>query len=565
MKRLFRISAFNDIKFRKKILIVYVLCAFLPIILISCIYCLSMISKIRDANLKEAQFDVYKSCVSIENIIDKAWLLSELCYYDYDLNNSLMMQEGNTQDFIDNAKNIDGIQSYLTLYDMLESCKIYSYNEKLYKSHVLYPMSLLPKDTNWYNQFIDTNSEYSVISYYDNEQDETKISLIRLLDTDENNKDILKIDISRNALAKELENNTNKMYLVDAAYNCIVSPEANVKKITPSKNAIERDLGTFSGYKIYCENNSDWTRGLIQELLQFFAILFIILLISLVVGYEITYSMVEKLNELTDATAKIQNGKFEKIDAAGAGKDEMGMLVNGFNAAVDKINTLINEVYKERIKSIESEKEKRTVEYMALVNQVNPHFMFNSLDMLRMHSLKRGDRELAKVIGSMSVMMRKLIEWKKDIITFENEMAFIDAFIELSRFNLEDNVSIDIQIDERISKCCIPKMSVQVFVENAFRHGLDEMEDNRSFKMYAGCENERIVIKICDNGCGIEKELVEAMNNRDVAYLNTRGVGIGSAYTRMKLYFGDDFSISAVSIPLEKTEITMNLPMRFEK
>ena len=100
-----------------------------------------------------------------------------------------------------------------------------------------------------------------------------------------------------------------------------------------------------------------------------------------------------------------------------------------------------------------------------------------------------------------------------------------------------------------------------MFVENAFRHGLDNLEKNRRFSLSAHAKDGRLIIKVSDNGKGIDSSIVNAVNGRDIERIREMsGNGIANVLSRMKLYFDDDFEVTMQSVPYEKTEITINLP-----
>ena len=255
------------------------------------------------------------------------------------------------------------------------------------------------------------------------------------------------------------------------------------------------------------------------------------------------------------------------MDETGLDDDEIASLTRGFNAAVDKINTLINEVYLERISSIEKENEKRTAEFIALQNQVNPHFIFNILESLHMKLFMRGDTEAAQIIQSMAVTFRKLLDWKSDTITVRDEMSFIHAFMDVSCFNMEKEIARTIHVEKELLDCRIPKMAWQVFVENAFRHGLENVPKDHScmFSLMVAASGDRMMVTIADNGCGMDEELVCAINQKEMEYIKKRGVGIFNALMRLGLLFENDFEIYVTSTPYQETKITMNLPIKFDE
>lgn len=189
--------------------------------------------------------------------------------------------------------------------------------------------------------------------------------------------------------------------------------------------------------------------------------------------------------------------------------------------------------------------------------------MFNIFEVMRMKALKKQDKELAMILKKISKMFRHLISWKEDMITLDEEMVFVNAFIDVQSYSMDDEVSVSINVDEEAKQCYIPKMSVQIFVENAFLHGLESIVNNKTFSLSAHIFDDRLIIEICDNGEGFKKELVEAINSGNIeSYTENKGVGIKNVITRLKLYFDNEFTIYVSSVPYEKTQIKLDLPVK---
>ena len=126
-------------------------------------------------------------------------------------------------------------------------------------------------------------------------------------------------------------------------------------------------------------------------------------------------------------------------------------------------------------------------------------------------------------------------------------------------------MSISISVDEAAKQCYIPKMSVQIFVENAFIHGLESISNNKKFSLDAHVTGDNLIIEICDNGEGFEEELIDAINSGSIEdYTKIEGVGIKNVITRLKLYFDNEFTICVSSVPYEKTQIRLTLPVKHQ-
>lgn len=568
---------FRDMSFSGKMIVIYIMCVIVPMIIVSVFYYFITTSKINALNAEEIENCVLHAKGSVQAIIDRALLVSNLIYSDEDIYENLSLCDGDGKSQIRSAGELDNrILSYL-IADTLERIEIYSSNEYLYRSTALKKMSDA-KDEKWLNDFLAADKNANVLTYYDDSLNRYQISILRKMNKkkhdDESN--ILKLDLSLTDISQALYVYSKKsnVYLLNGDSviaarkygNSMPELEYNAGDKIDAKdnNVIFKELDFPAGYKVAAFYNPRKTPDIFgAETITFIVIIFFILFVSSIVIVMITSSQTTKLNRLTECALKIQRGIFETVDDKNMGKDEIGTLTRGINDAIVKINSLINEVYKERIKSTEIEKAHYKTKLSALQGQVNPHFMFNIFEVMRMKALKKHDKELATILKEISKMFRHLISWKEDMITLEEEMVFVNAFIYVQSYSMDDEVSVNISVDEEAKGCYIPKMSVQIFVENAFLHGLESISENKRFSLDAHILGDNLCIEICDNGEGFDEGLVNAINSGSIEdYPKNTGVGIKNVITRLRLYFDNEFTIRVSSEAYEKTKIKLTLPIK---
>ena len=160
-------------------------------------------------------------------------------------------------------------------------------------------------------------------------------------------------------------------------------------------------------------------------------------------------------------------------------KDEIGSMIKNYNRMVSRTNELIQTVYKNKLKEQEMLVSQKNAELLALHSQINPHFLFNALESIRLKARVKGEIETAQMIKYMAKMFRNLIEWDNNIITVREEIAFLDEFLHIQEYRFEDEFSYEIHVQEEAYECKIPKMILQPLVEYACVHGLEAIEDKR--------------------------------------------------------------------------------------
>ena len=569
----------NNISFQRKMIIIYIICVILPIVVLSIFYYAITIKKVDARNVRDIEGALLNAKNSIQTIIDRATLISDLLYDDDDIYKALSLKEGDGKSLIRFSDTLDKkIRSYV-INGSLENIDIYSNNEYLYRGVVLKKMSDV-KDEKWLTDFLASDDNARVLTSYNNEIDRYQISMLRKMNKKNHDdaSNVMKLDFSIADISQVLYAYSEKrdLYLVQG--NKIITarkyssalgePEYNVGDEFDAEDSrlIVKELDFPTQYQVAAFYEPEHMVDMFgAETITFVALIFCILFLSSIVIFIITKSQSTKLNRLTECALKIQRGVFETVDDINTGEDEIGTLTRGINDAIVTINSLINKVYKEKIKNAEIEKEQYKIKLSALQGQVNPHFMFNIFEVMRMKALQKRDKEQAAILKEISKMFRHLISWEEDMIRLEEEMIFVNAFIGVQSYSMDDEVKISISIDDEASRCYIPKMSVQVFVENAFLHGLESISRDKEFSLNVYLSENNLFIEICDNGQGFDKEFADAINSGEIeSYSKNKGVGIKNVITRLRLYFNDEFSVHVSSIPYEKTQIRLTLPIKYK-
>ena len=186
---------------------------------------------------------------------------------------------------------------------------------------------------------------------------------------------------------------------------------------------------------------------------------------------------------------KVEKEQFELIDIS-EGEDEIGKLIKRFNLMVSRIKELIEVVFKGQAEKQALELAKKNAELKAVQSQVNPHFLFNTLESIRMRSLIKNENETANIIGELAVLFRKSMTWGDDYITVEKELGFIDNYIHIQRYRFGDKIKYYHYVMDECKKCLVPKLSISTFIENACIHGIETTEKEGVISLTITKDNE---------------------------------------------------------------------------
>lgn len=231
-------------------------------------------------------------------------------------------------------------------------------------------------------------------------------------------------------------------------------------------------------------------------------------------------------------------------------KDEIGLLHRSFNRMSSKIHTLIEEV------RVVSAKEKEA-ELKALQAQINPHFVYNTLDTINWMAIEKQESEISQMITSLSDIMRYAIRPDDQLVTVEEEIKWAKNYVHIQKNRFEDRFDLEFHIDERSLSYKIPRLLLQPFIENAIVHGMEEREDGGLIIVRIELNDtlDKICFYIEDNGIGMDKSKVQQIHERRIS-----GVGIQNTMDRIKLKYGAEYGVTLYSNINEGTKVTITLP-----
>lgn len=208
---------------------------------------------------------------------------------------------------------------------------------------------------------------------------------------------------------------------------------------------------------------------------------------------------------------------------------------------------------------------RQQAELLALHSQINPHFLFNALESIRMHSVLRGEDETAEMVEKLAVIERKNANWDDDNTTIENEMDFVDAYLGLQKFRFGDRLSYEIDIEDDCRKIMIPKLTIVTFAENACVHGIEEKSSPGWIFVRVYRKDGSLMIEIEDTGGGLSDEdaaaLRSRMENAAIDDLKQKGrIGVVNASLRLKIATDDKVRFTVESEKGIGTTVTVMIP-----
>nr|WP_314461789.1 histidine kinase [uncultured Clostridium sp.] len=227
---------------------------------------------------------------------------------------------------------------------------------------------------------------------------------------------------------------------------------------------------------------------------------------------------------------------------------------------------LIQTVYIDRLREQEMDIERQNAELLALHSQINPHFLFNALESIRMHSLLKNEEETACMVERLAVMERQNFDWGTDFITVREEISFVEAYLQLQKYRFGDRLSYRLDMMEECLDYRIPKLTIVTFAENACIHGIESKTADGWIFVRVYLEDDMFYIEIEDTGEGMEETFLEELKNK-MAHAsidklkNKKGVGILNACLRLKMATDNQVCFDLESEAGISTMVTIKIPV----
>ncbi|WP_379139961.1 sensor histidine kinase [Paenibacillus sp. sgz500992] len=319
---------------------------------------------------------------------------------------------------------------------------------------------------------------------------------------------------------------------------------------------------SFSGWWVMSITPDEDLNVELNEMKRYLLIVISILIfVSTLIASIVSQTISSPLKKVIREMKQVEIGNFRGVVNVSS-YQEINILVASFNRMVRRIEELI-----ERVKL--SSVSEKNAELHALQSQVNPHFLYNTLDMIYWMLDEEGNEQLGELVLSLSSMFRYSSQWEDGAeVTLEEEMEQIGHYLKIIAIRLEGRLHIVAEVDERWLNIRVPKMTVQPVIENAVKHGLESLNRQGILKVYTREEGNVLKLFVEDNGNGMNAEQLErlqdSLNGDSPKEGGKGGIGLQNLHRRLQYMFGDGYGLQIQSLPGEGTQVAIMLPIRVE-
>ena len=290
-------------------------------------------------------------------------------------------------------------------------------------------------------------------------------------------------------------------------------------------------------------------------MLRFSVVAFVIILGLIVfLSYYIPQSITKPIRQLSEVTDQVAKGNLSVRSDVRSGA-EVTMLNDSLNTMIDKIEALLEQVTKEQVSL-------RKAEFELLQSQINPHFLYNTLDTIVWLAESGEQKSVVSMVGSLSDFFRASLNQGKDIVSIKEELQHVRSYLEIQQIRYQDILQYEIDVPEELNGFMIPKITIQPLVENALYHGIKNKRGLGKIVITGVKEKEYFRLIIEDNGIGINKERLMQVR-KEISNNRTEEKGIYGLYNvneRIRLNFGEEYGITIESNYGEGTTVSVKLP-----
>ena len=388
------------------------------------------------------------------------------------------------------------------------------------------------------------------------------------------------IDLNYSAISELCDQNTigtkGYAFILDESGSIVYHPQQqqlynelqteNIDLITDTKDDTVR-TGSGNKGKLYCisrSNKTGWTVVgcmSISELLRkssqaqsiYVLIAAALMIVALIFSSFLAKGFTYPIQRLRDSMARVQEGDFNGADVEIDSDNEIGSLTRSFNVMTHRIQDLMEQ-------NVKDQEAKRKSELKALQSQINPHFLYNTLDSIIWMAEGKKYEEVVLMTASLARLLRQSISNEDEVVPISREVEYAKGYLTIQKMRYKDKLEFQIDVEPSILNIPLIKLVLQPIIENAIYHGLKYKESKGLLLVKGFMKDGNAVLKVIDDGVGMDEETLAHIYDRHKVNYHSNGVGVYNVQKRLKLYYGENYGITYESEQGVGTTATITIP-----
>ena len=593
MRKFRMFENFNNIKIGTKLFLSYLLIVFLPLLLVGVLLISNMTKMAVENAIREASVNVDRAYTRINEVMKILMDVSYKLQMDKNLETLLFTDYKSNQEFFESHYQYMEFNSLINLYSSeIKEIKIYSENDTLFETGQFLKVTPEVQNSEWYKKVQEAGSRICWQYLFDKNKNGYFLCLTRLLKANLfpiRDMGTLVISINSDYLYSLMKSEPYDIFFCDDRGNIIAakdrdmmgrniqeSPIADIQDKdddiwqidylgNPSRAIVKTfEPGIYNGkFKIISIVPVSHIKKQAYDA-AFLGIVIILssLLLALLLIVVFTKAIGTRIRRLSQDMHIVAAGNFD-IKPSVSGDDEIGRLARDLGTMVGGIKKLIDENNQINIQKNQLAIKQREIKLKLLANQINPHFLFNALETIRMNAHRKGDEEIAEVVMLLGKIMRKTMEASNELIPLESEMDLVKSYLKIQKFRYQDRINYDIYYEnEEFRNCKVLSMTIQPIVENAIVHGLEYKQGEGNISIGIVQKDGFLVITVEDNGEGMSKERLREVYQslNETEDVPGKRIGLKNVHQRIKLFYGDEYGLKIYSEKDRGTRVEMVIP-----
>ncbi|MCD7824864.1 MAG: sensor histidine kinase [Clostridiaceae bacterium] len=596
-KRYFKKSFFSgNISFRGKMLLIYIIGGIIPF-LFALFYTNSQSRKqLLEQNESARQEEISLLCSFLEESMYVAEDVAEQIYNDQNvreiLNRINHFDYQDEEDFEKDCSLLNYFDKYKEYYeDEISDIKIYVVNKTSESDYITYVDGGTIQGLRWYLPTTYRDGETYWSYDYDSTGKKKLIQLSRaILGESDELLGILAVQLDSTKLEEKFEERSTNtvLYYEDSdillknfsaeseyafliedpkvyteASGCISLSEGvreylvTYEKVYPDDTSIHFTLMSVQNYQELLANITE--SGLISVVTVLIGLL---CSFGLIMAFSTVHS--NRINKLLQQMHLVATGEYDKVQPI-TGNDEIALIFQELEKMKEDIRDLTARMVEERVQKEKMHTKQKEVEFKMLSSQINPHFLYNTLETIRMKAKMNHEPEIEELVKMLAKIMRRNIQIGDSMVTLQSEIELIQNYLVIQNFRFGDRIRSEVVVDDRIdTSLMVVPLIMQPFVENAYAHGLEGKDSNGLLEITLQQQQDTICIRIKDNGAGIPPQQLGEIKRglRESELAETEHIGISNVNQRLKLVYGDEYGVSIDSVWGEGTCVTILFPAK---
>ncbi len=571
----------NDYKLKKKLQVLYIFCVLIPLIVTDGVILYNVIHSEQEEKQHEMENVASAVQYTLSSAVEHSVATAKSIYMNKYIEAFLNTEYETALDYV--------VEYHKFMKDTLfessmglDNTKItmYADNETIVNGGEFAKISSI-RETKWYQYLQESGQDTQFLFFYDDWKSpmvdsKRKIILLRKMNFFTNSpcEKVLKIEIDYSNIVRSLERMNYEMPVYICRDGKIMLSNEGHSSLGQAFEDFtqQKKIGYRKDITLYGEELQIYVlkkpSSITSQIKDNFPLLVLLLMVNIILPWflmrQIDRSITVRIRELSQVFESVDKDYLMEIPQV-RGKDEIGSLMQNYNRMAARTNELIQTVYKDKLREQEIDIARQNAELLALHSQINPHFLFNALESIRMHSVLKQEYETADMVEKLAVMERQNVDWGTDRVEIKKEMEFVEAYLGLQKYRFGDRLSYELDVEPECAKVRIPKLTIVTFVENACVHGIESKTAPGWIFVRIFKEKEDLCIEVEDTGDGMSEEMLldiqEKMRNASIEKLREKGrVGMLNACLRLKMVTEDAAQFSIESEKGIGTMIQIRLP-----